>query len=171
MNNLTRYLRIFLENINHYIESLCNLLLVTMVLIIVVQVGFRYLLASPISWSEEVAILMLVWFGMLSVATAVYRHSHMAISIIWDHLPKKGQYWLDVVVQLLILIFALNITLNSSLLITMVDDQILPASGILRSYLYLAPMVAGGLMTINSIGNLLLDRFVDESGNALNNQY
>jgi len=170
MNNIASYLRRFLETINHFVESLCSFLLATMVVIIVVQVGFRYLLNAPISWSEEVAILILVWFGWLSVAVAVYRHSHMAIDVIYDHLPSIGKYWLNIIIQFLITVFAVNIMLNSSLLVAMVDEQTLPASGILRSCLYFAPMVATVLMTINSVGNLLLDRFVDESSDALNNQ-
>jgi len=170
MNNIASYLRRFLETINHFVESLCSFLLATMVVIIVVQVGFRYLLNAPISWSEEVAILILVWFGWLSVAVAVYRHSHMAIDVIYDHLPSIGKYWLNIIIQFLITVFAVNIMLNSSLLVAMVDEQTLPASGILRSCLYFAPMVAAVLMTINSVGNLLLDRFVDESSDALNNQ-
>jgi len=170
MNKIARYLHQFLESINHFIESLCSLLLATMVLLIVVGVGFRYLLESPISWSEEVAIVILVWFGWLSVATAVYRHSHMAIDVIYDHLPTSGKYWLNIIIQFLITLFAVNIMLNSGLLVAMVDEQTLPASGILRSCLYFAPMIAMALMTINSIGNLLLDRFADESSDALNNQ-
>jgi len=170
MNNIASYLRRFLETINHFVESLCSFLLATMVVIIVVQVGFRYLLNAPISWSEEVAILILVWFGWLSVAVAVYRHSHMAIDVIYDHLPSIGKYWLNIIIQFLITVFAVNIMLNSSLLVAMVDEQTLPASGILRSCLYFAPMVATVLMTINSVGNLLLDRFVDESSDALNIQ-
>ena len=95
----------------------------------------------------------------------------MAIDVIYDHLSPRGQYWLNIIIQFLITVFAVNIMLNSSLLVAMVDEQTLPASGILRSCLYLAPMVAAALMTINSIGNLLLDRFVDESSDTLNNQY
>jgi len=171
MNKFANYLRSFLETINHFVESLCSLLLVAMVLIIVVSVGFRYLLNAPISWSEEVAIVILVWFGWLSVATAVYRHTHMAIDVIYEHLSSCGQYWLNIVIQLLITVFAVNILLNSDLLITMVDDQTLPASGLLRSLLYFAAMAASALMAINSIGNLLLDRFNDDSSEAIKSQY
>jgi TRAP-type C4-dicarboxylate transport system permease small subunit len=45
--------------------------------------------------------------------------------------------------------------LNSTLLMSLVGSEILPASGILRSYLYLAPLVAGALMVINAIANIL----------------
>lgn len=143
------------EHINKAIEILCSLLLVLMIFLVVFQVIFRYLLGTPISWSEEVAIFMLIWFGMLSVATAVYRHEHISISVISDRLSKKGQYFLATLVQLLILVFALNIMLNSTLLMSLVGSEILPASGILRSYLYLAPLVAGALMVINAIANIL----------------
>lgn len=155
MKNYFDYLIRSVELTNRVVEMLCSLLLVVMIFLVVIQVVFRYVLHAPISWSEEVAIFMLIWFGLLSVATAVYRHEHIAISAIYDHLSKKWQYILSIAVQLLILVFSLNIMLNSTLLVSLVGTEILPASGILRSYLYLAPLVAGALMVINSIANIL----------------
>ncbi len=153
----------FLDTVNRYTELACCLMLAAMVLIIIVSVFFRYLLSSPISWSEEVALLLLVWFGMLSVATAVYRHSHMAITIIYDRLPDFGQYWLNQMMQLLIAVFALNVSINASLLVELVDLQVLSASGLPKAYLYLAPLVGGGLMALNALGNIFLDRFTNDS--------
>lgn len=155
MNKYLRYVVQGVESINKLAEMLCNMLLVFMILIVVLQVVFRYLLDSPISWTEEVAIFVLVWFGMLSVATALYRHEHMSISFIRDSLSQRGKYFLDISVQMALLIFSLNIMLNSTLLVTLVDSERLPASGILRSYLYLAPLIAGGLMVVNSMANIL----------------
>ena len=163
MHLLASAVRQCLAIINRLAESICCLILVVMVMIIVVQVLFRYVLSSPISWSEEVALLLLVWFALLSVAVAVYRHSHMAISLVYDHLSNAGQYWLNLTAQLLIAAFALNISINAGLLVELTDIQILPASAIPKAWLYLAPVVGGGLMAINAFGNLFLDRFVNEN--------
>ena len=163
MQQLADSVRQHLQAINRFAEWICCLMLVVMVLIIVIQVMFRYLMSSPISWSEEVALLLLVWFGFLSVAINVYKHSHMAINTIHDRLSDSGQYWLNLAVQLLIAIFALNISINASLLVEMADLQVLPASGIRKAFLYLAPVVGGGLMAVNALGNLFLDRFTNEN--------
>ncbi len=163
MEALGKALLRFLDTVNRYTELVCCLMLVAMVLIIVVSVFFRYVLSSPISWSEEVALLLLVWFGMLSVATAVYRHSHMAITIIYARLSDTGQYWLNQVVQILIAVFALNVSINAGLLVEMVDVQVLSASGLPKGWLYLAPLIGGALMALNAAGNVFLDRFVNDS--------
>jgi TRAP-type C4-dicarboxylate transport system permease small subunit len=156
MKMYLRKLRTYIELLNKLVDAICNFLLVVMVSVIIVQVFFRYIVNSPVSWSEEVALLILIWFGLLSVSTAIYRHSHMSITFLWEYLPLSGRNFLDAIVQLLIFIFSLNIMLNSNLLVTLVNSEVLPASGILRSYLYLAPVVAGALMAINSSSNLLL---------------
>ncbi len=156
MKNLTTQ---FFEYINRAAEWVCYLLLATLVGIIVLQVFLRYVLKSPVSWSEEVALLLLVWFAMLAVAIAVYRHTHMAISVVWDRLSPPGQHVLNIIVEFLVLAFALNVSINAGMLIDIVGDQALSASGFPKSWLYLPLQVGGILMALNSIGNLLLDHF------------
>ena len=168
MNKYSKNAMKYVEWLNKLTEAFCNLLLVVMILIVVLQVLCRYFLNAPISWSEEVALLMLIWFGMLSVSTAVYRNSHMSISFFWDRLSIGGKYFLDVAVQLLILVFSLNIMFNANILMNLVESQVLPASGILREYLYLAPLVAGTLMGINAIHNILFAQNINEDGDAHN---
>jgi len=149
----------YFEWMNRVAEWICYLLLTTLVGIIVLQVFLRYVLRSPVSWSEEVALLLLVWFSMLAVAVAIYRHTHIAISIIWDRLSPAGQHTLNIIVELLVLVFALNVSINAGTLIDIVGDQALSASGFPKSWLYLPLQVGGALMALNAIGNLLLDHF------------
>ncbi len=156
---IKKYSAVFYEWINKLTEWFCYLLLTVLLGIVFIQVFLRYVFRSPVSWSEEVALLLLVWFGMLSVAVAIYRHTHMAISVIWDRLRPSLQLLTNIAVEFLILFFALNISINAGLLIDIVGDQTLSASGIPRSWLYYPLQAGGGLMAINAIGNLLLDHF------------
>jgi len=152
-------LKQFFEWINRIAEWVCYLLLATLVGIIVLQVFLRYVLKSPVSWSEEVALLLLVWFGMLAVAIAIYRHTHMSITVIWDRLSPTAQHVLNIAVEILVLTFALSITINAGMLIEVVGEQALSASGFPKAWLYLPLQIGGGLMAMNSIGNLLLNHY------------
>ncbi len=160
-------IKLFFDWVNQIAEWVCYLLLAILVGIIVLQVFLRYVLQSPLSWSEEVALLLLVWFGMLAVAIAIYRHTHMAISVVWDRLSPPAQHVLNIAVEILVLIFALNISINAGLLIDIVGDQALSASGFPKAWLYLPLQVGGALMAMNCIANLLLDHFPGKnSGSA-----
>ena len=152
--------------LNGVAEWACGALLTIMVLMIIVQVLLRYVLSAPLSWSEEITLLLLVWFAMLAVAVGVYRHSHMAIGVLYDRLPRMGKFWIDLFAQALIVVFAINIAVNAFILVGKSEVQVLPASGISRMWLYLAPFVGGVLMTVNAIGNFLLDRFSDDGSLA-----
>jgi TRAP-type C4-dicarboxylate transport system permease small subunit len=61
------------------------ILLSAMVLAVTWQVVSRYLLASPSSWTEEVARYLLIWIGMLGAAYAFRTRMHIGL----DLLPKK----------------------------------------------------------------------------------
>lgn len=134
-------------------------ILVLLVAITVIQVFMRYIMKSPFSWAEEVSLLILVWFGLLSVASAVFYQSHMKISVLWNMLPSSGQHIVNVIVELLILFFAFSVTLNAGALVNLVDDQVLAASGIAKVWIYYPLYAGGALMSLNCITNILYDRY------------
>ena len=142
-------------------------ILVLLVGITVVQVFMRYIMKAPFSWAEEISLLILVWFGLLSVASAVFYNSHMKISLVWNILPPRGQHLLNVIVELLMLAFALNVTFNAGLLVDLVDAQVLSASGIAKVWLYYPLYAGGALMTLNCLTNIFYDRYPDKESDEI----
>ena len=151
--------------VNTLFEWICYVLMVVLVAITSVQVFLRYVLKSPFDWAEEVSLLILIWFGMLAVAIAVYRHTHMVIWVAWDRLSPRLQYLVNIGVELLTIAFAVNIALNAQPLIDIVAGQYLPASGLPNTWLYYSLEFGGGLMVFNAIGNILLDHFPTNTPN------
>lgn len=60
-------------------------LLAAMVLIVNLQVFFRYFLRAPLTWSEEAARLMLIWLAFLSAAVAVREGTNIVVDLV----PKR----------------------------------------------------------------------------------
>jgi hypothetical protein len=61
-------LALALDGLNRLAALACHLLLVAITMDTVAQVFLRLLLNSPTRWSEEIALLFLIWFGLLAVA-------------------------------------------------------------------------------------------------------
>ena len=78
----------FLEVIFVILKVLLIILLVTMVGILIAHIWFRYVLNNSLTWSEELLKILLVWFGMLSVAVLAARREHVAIVIFKNKMPK-----------------------------------------------------------------------------------
>lgn len=66
-----------------------KLVLFVIVIIISCQVFSRLVLNSSIQWSEEVALLLMVWMAFISMAIGVERKLHIAITVFFNFLPKK----------------------------------------------------------------------------------
>ena len=83
-------------------------MMVALVILTFVGVLMRYIMRSPITWQEEVQMLLFLWIVFLGGAGAFRAGSHIAIEILVDALPKKIGGVIerfDVLLQLLILVY------------------------------------------------------------------
>lgn len=67
--------------------TIIGLLVAAMTAIVFAQVVFRYVLASPLVWSEELARYLFVWVTMLGAAAAVHLGQHYGLDILAKALP------------------------------------------------------------------------------------
>ena len=81
------------------------LLLAAMVVIISLEVIFRYVLKLPLVWSEQLASYTMIWLAFLSAAIALREHAHIGMTLLVNRLPDKGKKAVEIVSHLLILIF------------------------------------------------------------------
>lgn len=142
--------------LNRLAALVCHLLLVAITLVTVAQVFLRFVLNSPTSWSEEIALLFLIWFGLLAVAVGIRRHEHVAITFLRDLLPLRAALFLDYLAQLAMAGFMFSVMYYGQDLIALTGVQVLPASGLPKSLLYMPAIVGGLLGIVNALGNVIL---------------
>ena len=83
-----------------------GVLMVGLIVLTFVGVIRRYFLRDPITWMEEVQMLLFLWVVFLGGSAAFRTGSHIAIEIVVDALPKKIGGVIerfDVLLELLIL--------------------------------------------------------------------
>jgi TRAP-type C4-dicarboxylate transport system permease small subunit len=88
-------------------------LTLVLVVILTMQVLFRYVLQVPLSWSEEAARFALVWLAMAAGVVAAYRGEHFVFRWVTNFLPDKAQFWLRRVVELIVIASLVLILLKS----------------------------------------------------------
>ncbi len=131
-------------------------------LLAVWQVVTRYFLNDPSTWSEELASYMFAWVTLLGAAYVFGQMGHMNIPILIDRLSQQAQKVLMVVIQLIILAFALVVLIYGGIQITSLTmGQMSSSLGVPMGYFYLSLPVSGFFTAIYTILNLY-DIFTDK---------
>lgn len=144
------------DGVNAVAAVACHGLLVVITVVTVMQVVLRYGFNRPTSWSEEIALLCLIWFGFLAIAVGVRRHEHVAITALRDLLPGPAAAVLDYAAQVAIVVFMFAVVRYGADLMTLMGAQVLPASRLSKTWLYGPAIVGGTLGCLNALANMAL---------------
>lgn len=144
------------DTLNRMASFACHGLLVVIIAVTVLQVFLRFVLNRPTSWSEEVALLCLIWLGMLAVAVGIRRHEHVAITFLRDMLPAGAAVVLDYLAQAGMGLFMFVVMLYGGDLVALAGVQVLPASALPKTLLYQPAVAGGALGVINAAVNICL---------------
>lgn len=117
-----------------------------MTCIVFVSVVFRYVLNSPLAWTEELASLLFAWLTFVGAYIGSRFRSHIAIDTLAIFLPAWARRALACVVDVgVVLLLAVFLWQGVRLTITTWSLQF-PAMEISRGYLYLSLPVGACLM-------------------------
>lgn len=126
---------------------------VSLTLLTVVAVFFRFVLSSPIQWVEEVQMILVVWSVFFGSSIAIREQGHIAVDIFFDILPDFIRKVLD---KLIWIIVAVAIAYIGKLELDRVFELTksglrTPILGIPSAVEYIGVVVACGLMLINHV--------------------
>jgi len=142
------------DKVNTVVKYIAFVQLVLMTFIIVLQVFFRYILGSSLSWSEEAARYLFIWIIMLGVSVGVKESFHVAVTIIIKRLPRAPRIVSNIIFSLLLGVMALVMIKYGYSLTNQVAIQLSPAIRISMYWIYLSVPVSGVLIIIHLLDNL-----------------
>lgn len=87
-------------------KSITVILLACMVVIIGLQVFFRYFLNTPLSWTEELARLLQIWLTFMIIGLVLGSRDHIVISYFVERIPTEIRIFLRSFIDFGILIFS-----------------------------------------------------------------
>ncbi len=94
-------IRRILDNIEEIIGAA---LFIAMFAILVAQIVFRQIFNSPLVWSEELAILLFVYVGMLGVSIGIKYRQHVFIDFLYNKFSGKGLKIANTFIQTIVFI-------------------------------------------------------------------
>lgn len=132
-------------------------LLVSMVGILCAHIWFRYVVNNSLTWSEELLKIMLVWFGMLSVAVLAARREHVAIVVFKNKMPKAvGAFFTKFTQGLIVLVCILGVCLGLQYCAS-AGFRLTPALRIPYAYAYSAIPVSFVFIALFELRNFIHD--------------
>jgi len=148
-----------LETIFDVIEQglgVCFVLL--MFISVLLQIFFRYVLQSPLTWTEEAARYSFIWTVLLGAAFAVRRKEHVVMEILFDRFPKSVQRYITVMTNGIILISLMYLLPVSWSFFSFMKNVSAPTLNISWGFLFFAAPLSIALMTIHTFIRLVKDR-------------
>lgn len=139
------------SGIDKFVNLITIVLMICLIVVIVMQVFWRYVLNNPLAWSEELARYTFVWIVFLSTSIALKQSKHMGIDIIVSLLPANFRKAADILVKLIITAFLVMIIFASREIVMIAMGQSSASLSIPMGLVYLAFPTSAFLMILEFI--------------------
>ena len=83
------------------VEAVSILLLLILVGLVSAQVFMRYVMDSPLTWSEEAARITFIWVTFIGAGLAFQRRENLRIQLLPDALSLRPRLWLQITIYLI----------------------------------------------------------------------
>jgi TRAP-type C4-dicarboxylate transport system permease small subunit len=151
MKKLIRFLRKVFDFFYKILFKYAEIVLLFIVILVSVHVVLRKFFHYSLVWTEEVAILLIVWMAFISLSIGVAENLHICISLFYDKLPRKFQKVIDIIINLFIMASGVVLTRYGAGLISTTMDSTLPVTGWPTFILYLMIPVSGAYIVYFSL--------------------
>ncbi|HYE11802.1 MAG TPA: TRAP transporter small permease [Patescibacteria group bacterium] len=121
----------------------CSFLMFLMAAIITAQVLSRYIVGSPLTWSEELGRYIFVWMSFLGMSVAVRQGSHIALDILVKKLKGVSQKLLMFINNCLVLFFGVCLTISGFKLVELGMKQKSPTLQLPMQFVYIVIPISG----------------------------
>jgi TRAP-type C4-dicarboxylate transport system permease small subunit len=148
-----------MKKFNKYLEYFLATLMALMLISVCWQVLTRYVLATPSSFTDELARYLLIWIGTLGAAYTSGKRLHLAIDLLPSSLEGRSKYRLSILINLLIILFAFTtMVIGGSRLvyITYTLGQTSAAMQIPLAYVYTIIPISGAMIVFFKIRDIII---------------
>jgi TRAP-type C4-dicarboxylate transport system permease small subunit len=136
-------------------EIITALLLAIMLGSVGVGVFWRFILRQPLSWTEEVVLICMVWLCFLGASVVTKHNEHILIDFFIALAPQRVAHAMKIFCLVVVTGVLVVLLWQGILLLQVTQDVTTIALGIPTMYMYAAIPVSAFLMLIHNTRNLL----------------
>jgi TRAP-type C4-dicarboxylate transport system permease small subunit len=148
------FLRLIKNVLDRLLETLVMVVVAVLVLDVLLQVFTRFVLNKPSSWTEELAVFMLIWVSLLGAAVALGRGAHLGIDYFVGKLPERVRLGTEVFVFFSVAAFSFLVMVVGGIDLvrsTLELGQPSPALNVQMGHVYLAVPISGFFLTLYAV--------------------
>ena len=132
------------------------IMLAIMLIIITINIITRYLLNSPIFWSEELSRFLFIWFGFLGAAYSLGSQKTIRFTLILDKMSSKAILITDIIANIMLLAMFL-IMLYPAIYVIRFKTILTPALQVPVYYFYIIFPITLVIMIFHAGNNICLN--------------
>jgi len=129
--------------------------MIFMILLLSVNVALRYLFSYPLSWAEEISVILLIWVTFFASGILQKRDEHVKVTYIYDALPTKIKRVFLVVGNICTCSVLIIFLISSIKLIKVQARTFTPALGLPMSICAVAVLIGIAAMMIYTINFMI----------------
>ncbi|MCG8511107.1 MAG: TRAP transporter small permease [Rhodospirillales bacterium] len=133
------------------------ILAINMVVVVNVNVFFRYVVQDSFQWVEELSVYSMIWMGLLCASVVYKKRGHPAIDVFVAKLPKSVQIVISWLIEIVIAAFLITVIYKGfSYAFESGSKRFTNSLGIPLTLPYLAPPVGCALIFLQQILTLIV---------------
>lgn len=141
--------------IDSLFENFALISIASMAVIVAIQVITRKLFNFVFFWSEEVTLLLMVWFSFMGIAIGFREKLHLAMDSFTNLLPKKFNKVLDKIILVCVFAFGVYLVKNGWAFTVLMNESTLPATKLPNSIMYLVMPITGVMICVYTFLQLI----------------
>ncbi len=162
-------MNLLIKALDYILSRMSVLIMTLLVLTVLLQVFMRYVIGSPVTFTEELSRFLLIWLGLLAASYAYRQRMHLALDLLVLKLKGKQRNVLNIIIHTLIALFSAVVLVYGGIqlvILTWVLDQFSPALGVSMSFVYLVLPVSGLAIIIYAVHFILQEAGFSEDDEA-----
>jgi TRAP-type C4-dicarboxylate transport system permease small subunit len=130
------------------VEWVSAALVVALTLVVVLQVFNRFVLQTPLAWSEDLAMLLFHWVAFLGAALGVKRMRHFGIDLVVKSLPERVRHRVELIVPAMMALVALTMITEGMKLLEINRNRVYSSMDVSYTWTFLSVPVSGALILV-----------------------
>lgn len=143
---------------DNLIEGICAVLMVALAVVVFIQVFNRFVLQTPLAWSEDLAMLLYQWVVFVGAALGVKRLRHFGIELVVRQFPEGWRHRIELLTPLVMLGVAVVMIVQGYTLLMLNVNRTFSTMDLSYTWAFL-PIPLGGLLIIIYLIQVEIERW------------